>query len=182
MPWSPRWRLPAILAALLVVLSLLALGWCLDCGAPTTLLIVRHADRAGRDDALTPQGTTRAVALAHAMAKADLDAIYHSDTVRARDTAAPVAELLRMTPNVRPASDVPSLVREIFAEHRGERVLIVGHSNTVPQIIHAAGGPELSSLPEEEFDNLFVLTVSGCIRRRASLVRLRYGIDSVAAH
>jgi broad specificity phosphatase PhoE len=180
--WSPRWRLASILAAPLVIFSLLALGWALVCGAPTTLLIVRHADRAGRDEGVTAEGATRARALAQAMAKAELAAIYHSDTIRARDTAAPLAELLRMSPNVRPAGDVSSLVSEIFAKHRGERVLIVGHSNTVPQIIHAAGGPELANLPEDEFDNLFVLTVCGCIRQRTSLVTLTYGTDTVAAH
>jgi broad specificity phosphatase PhoE len=181
----PRWRRPLIFAALivaaLVVAAALVLGRGHLCGAPTTLLIVRHADRAGRDDALTPRGVTRAVALAHAMAKAELVAIYHSDTVRARDTAAPLAALLGATPKVRPAADVSSLVREVFAEHRGGRVLIVGHSNTVPQIIGAAGGPAVADIPENEFDNLFVLTVCGCTERRASLVRLRYGADAAAA-
>jgi hypothetical protein len=57
-------------------------------------------------------------------------------------------------------------------------VLIVGHSNTVPQIIRAAGGPELPDLPENEFDNLFVLTACSCFGARAHLVRLQYGQPS----
>jgi broad specificity phosphatase PhoE len=175
-----RWRRPLILIVLLVVAAALVAAGSLFCAPPTTLLIVRHADRAGRDDALSAAGLTRAAALVHAMARADLGAIYHSDTVRARDTAAPLAQALGLTPSVHPASDVPNLVGEILSEHRGERVLVVGHSNTVSQIIRAAGGPELPDIAESEFDNLFVLTVCGCLARRASLVHLAYGADAAA--
>jgi broad specificity phosphatase PhoE len=175
MPWFERPLRLWILAALVIVSCALAIGaWVLD-AAPTTLLIVRHADRADRDDALSPRGTARAAALARALARANLRAIYHSDTSRARDTAAPLAALLGLTPKVRPARDTSGLVREILTEHRGEQVLIVGHSNTVPQMIRAAGGPDLPDLAEDAFDDLFVLTAVGRVGRRVTLVHLTYG-------
>jgi hypothetical protein len=73
-------------------------------------------------------------------------AIYRSDTNRARDTAAPMAMPTGLTPIVYPANDVVPLVASIFADHRGEKVLVVDHSKTVPDIIEAAGGPVLPDI------------------------------------
>jgi broad specificity phosphatase PhoE len=159
-----------------------ALSWGLGgwwrCGAPTTLLIVRHADRAGTGDALDASGAVRAKDLARVAERAGLSAIYHSDTVRARDTAAPLARALGLVTHERSATDVAGLVAEILRDHRGQRVLVVGHSNTVPQIISAAGGPPSADLEHEEYDELFVLTRCECSRAPAELVRLQYGAAS----
>jgi broad specificity phosphatase PhoE len=186
MQWFERRPRPLLLVAAILVTSLaVAAAFVaarrLGCAAPTTLLVVRHADRAGRDDALSPEGQIRAAALARTLAKSELNAIYHSDTRRTRDTATPLAHALGLTPTVRPAAEVTSLVREIFSAHRGERVLVVGHGNTVPQIIAAAGGPELPDIAENEFDNLFLLTDCGCFARSANLVHLRYAVDAPAS-
>ncbi len=169
----------------LVVLILLGvlvvcLPWWLWfwCGRATTLLIVRHADRQGTDDALTVQGAARAQQVVHVAEKAGAVAIYRSDTNRARDTAAPLAAALGLTPVVYPANDVATLVSDIFADHRGETVFVVGHSNTVPQIIAEAGGPTVPNIDEGEFDNLFVLTACRCRRGSARLVTLQYGAPS----
>ena len=142
------------------------------CRKPTTLLVVRHADRPGSDDALSPAGVERAHDLARAVGKAGITAIYVSDTERARLTAEPLASTLRITPVERPGKDVDGLLKHILEHHCGETVLIVGHSNTVPMIIAAAGGPALPDLAENAFDDLFVLTVEG---GAATLVNLRYG-------
>ncbi|HKC82196.1 MAG TPA: hypothetical protein VKB91_13450, partial [Gemmatimonadaceae bacterium] len=70
------------------------------------------------------------------------------------------------------------LVSQILADHRGEKVLIVGHSNTVPQLISAAGGPSIPDIAADEFDNLFVVSVCRCRRGLATLVNLQYGAPS----
>jgi broad specificity phosphatase PhoE len=160
--------------------SVLAAGswWLLRCGEATTLVLVRHADRDGSRDALTAEGVLRSKALLHAVEKLGLAAVFHSDTVRARDTAAPLANALALPTREHPAADVAGLLRDIFEQHRGQRVLVVGHGNTVPQIIAAAGGPELSDIAHDEFDNLFVLTACRCGRRRSELSRLQYGAPS----
>jgi broad specificity phosphatase PhoE len=140
----------------------------------TTLIVVRHADRDGSADALSPAGFARARALAHALANAGVTAIYHSDTERTRLTAEPLATALDVTPVVLPGADIDGLIQQIFAGHRGETILVVGHSNTVNRIIAGAGGPELPELPEDKFDNLFVLTV-GSAPDSARLTTLQYG-------
>jgi broad specificity phosphatase PhoE len=170
--------LPWLLLALGACALLGALWWWLGCRATTTLLVVRHGDRAGAADALSPPGTARAHALVHVGEHAGVKAIYHSDTVRTRDTALPIATALNLVPLERPANAVSELVDEIFDAHRGEAVLVVGHSNTVPEIIAAAGGPRVPALADDEFDKLFVLSACGCWSRSATLVTLQYGAAS----
>lgn len=174
-------RGPTVLtiAATLVIVFVVGYIWCFRWAPTTTLLIVRHADRVPNQDALTqPQGVARAQELAHVGAKAGVVAIYHSNTVRTQDTAVPLAAALGLTPVVYPANDVAALVSQIFTDHRGGKVFVVGHSDTVPQIIAAAGGPTLPNIDGSEFDNLFVLTTCRCLRSGASLVNLQYGAAS----
>jgi broad specificity phosphatase PhoE len=164
---------------LLALAALAVLAWWWRASAPaTTILIVRHADRLGTDDALTPAGLARAQELAHVAAKAGVAAIYSSDTRRTRDTAQPLASALGLTPNLYPPDDTSALVRTIFADHRGQTVLVVGHSNTVARIIAAAGGPTLPDLADDEYDDLFALTVCACPSGRPTLLRLQYGAVS----
>ncbi len=168
-----------LIAALATVAALaLGGGWWSRCGAPTTLLIVRHADRAGAADALDALGALRAKDLARVAERAGVSAIYHSDTSRARDTAAPLARALGLVPIERGATDAVGLVEAILDDHRGQRVLVIGHSNTVPRIISAAGGPASADLEHEEYDDLFVLTRCACSAAGAELVRLQYGAPS----
>jgi len=156
------------------------IGCCASslCQEPTTTyLIVRHAERLTPEaDALSPQGDARAQELAHVAAKANVAAIYHSDKERTRQTAAPTAAALKLTPVAIPAKDIKALIDHIEKNHRGQTVLIVGHSNTVPMIIREAGGPPLPDIDDKEFDNLFVLTRDGCGEVR--LVQLQYGAAS----
>src|SRR6476620_11316085 len=82
------------------VISLPLWWWWWRCGPTTTLLIVRHADRAAGQDALNAAGTARAQELVHVAEKSGVEAIYRSDTDRARDTAVPLSTALNLTPVV----------------------------------------------------------------------------------
>lgn len=167
-----------VLLALLGLLVPAGLWWALRCGEVTTLVLVRHADRDGGRDALTALGVERSRALVHAVEKLAVAAIFHSNTVRARETAAPLARALGLPMVERPAADVAGLLQEISTRHGGERVLVVGHGNTVPQLIRAAGGPELPDIAHAEFDDLFLLDLCRCRLGRAELRRLQYGAPS----
>ena len=166
----------ATVAGLVLVCCLPFLYWKLFCRGAATVLLVRHADRNADQDALNPAGTARAQELVHAAGKAGVQAIYQTEFVRTQQTAQPLAALLGLTPIQFAAADVNAVRDDILAHHRGQTVLVVGHSNTVPQIIAALGGPHLADIAEDEFDNLFVLTVCPCASikgRRA--VNLQYG-------
>lgn len=144
----------------------------LMCAAPATadessqlVLLVRHAEKAQEpadDVALAAEGRARADALAAALAWARVDAIVTTQFRRTRETAEPLARRLGLTPIVVPAgSDTQAHARAVADAVRGagRTVLVVGHTNTVPAIIAALGGPELDEICESEYDNLFVLAL-----------------------
>lgn len=145
--------------------------------ASTTILIVRHADRAGQSDSLSAAGDARAQELARVLATANVRAIYHSDTKRTRDTAAPLAAALELEPVQYPAKEITALIERILRDHAGETVLVVGHSNTVPMIVAAAGGPAIPEIDEKEFDGLFIVTMR-CPDQNSALTNLQYGAPS----
>ncbi|MDP9193220.1 MAG: histidine phosphatase family protein [Acidobacteriota bacterium] len=144
----------------------------------TTVILVRHAEKASQEDdsPLTAAGTERAKELARVLAGVKVDAIYMTQFRRVQDTAAPVAAAFGMTPIVRNtgATYAADLAKHIRATHAGQTVLVVGHSNTTINVMKALGASDVASMPESEYDNLFVLTdVEGAAPK---VVALRYGV------
>jgi broad specificity phosphatase PhoE len=134
--------------------------------AATTIFIVRHAERASeedRDSPLSEPGQARAVALADALAGAGIEAIYTTQYRRTRETAAPLASRLGLpiTPDTTTGGTAPArdLARRMAAAHPGGSVLLVGHSNTVPAMVHELGGPELPELHASRYGDLFIVTL-----------------------
>src|SRR5262245_37126582 len=74
-------------------------------GPVTTIIVVRHTDRAGTADSLSTAGVERANDLAQATKMAKLSAIYVTDTRRSRDSAAPTAAMAHVTPEVYEAKE-----------------------------------------------------------------------------
>jgi broad specificity phosphatase PhoE len=137
-------------------------------------IVVRHAEKVDEsaDPPLSSAGRRRAAELARALQDLPLAAIYTTRFQRTRATAAPTAaahsvEAKRLdgTP-----AEIAATLRQ---KHAADTVLVVGHSDTVPRIVHALGGPDLPDLPSDAYDNLFVVVFgeSG----PAQVVRLRYG-------
>ncbi|MFZ2489289.1 MAG: phosphoglycerate mutase family protein [Anaerolineae bacterium] len=166
-------RFVVIVTSLLV--AALAIYWYFC--RPTEVLLVRHADRQGQSDALSAAGLVRAEELGHLLESSGIRAIYTSDAARTQQTALPVAELLGLTPVEMDASDVAGLVRVIRTRHAGQKVLVVGHSNTLPQIVAALGGPAIT-ISSNDYDNLYTLTLHRCIAKRATLTVTVYGAPS----
>lgn len=165
-----------LVATLLIAISVFY--WILCWGSPTVVLLVRHAERQDGADALNiPTGTARAKELARVLEKSGISAIYTSEAARTQQTAAPTASLLGITPATVAAADVAGLVSAIRTNQLGQKVLVVGHSNTVPQIIAEFGGPAVTIDPNE-YDNFYVLTLCRCRGERIRLTNLQYGAAS----
>ena len=146
--------------------------------APAVVILVRHAERAGEmpdDPSLTAAGKQRAEELARVVAAwkapgGKLLGLFASEKKRTQETLAPLAAGgLKVT--VVPAADTVALVKKILAI-KGGIVVVAGHSNTVPGVIQALGGPAGITIDDNEFDRLFVLTGAG---GHAALVGMRYG-------
>lgn len=141
-----------------------------------TVLAVRHADidqpAASADPPLNAAGRRRATALAHVAGSSAVGTIFTSTLTRTKATAEPLARRLGLQPREVPGT--AELAEQVRSGELGEVVMIAGHSNTVPEMIHALGVPSAPAIGEREFDNLFVVTVV-VADGTAALVRLRYG-------
>lgn len=160
----------------MIAIAIIIVVWWWFCTSMTTIIFVRHADRDGQNDALTQLGEDRADELVHVAQKAGVSAIYHSGANRTEKTAEPLALSLGISMINQP--DPQATINDILNNHRGETVLVAGHSNTVPQMITMAGGPTSGNIAGSEYDNLFVLTRCSCWFGPTKLVNLQYGAVS----
>jgi broad specificity phosphatase PhoE len=145
----------------------------------TTVVLVRHAEKVMgtiEDPPLAAEGVRRAERLAQMFGEVKaangLDAIYVSDTKRSQQTAGPLVARLGAQPIVYPAADVEGAVRQVLRDHRGGRALIVGHSNTLPAMIEKLSGQTVPAISDEEYDDIYVVTVPSF--GRSSVLRLKY--------
>jgi len=140
--------------------------------ADTVLYVVRHAEKAEapkEDPALTPGGEARAAALAHVLADVALVGIHSTGTTRTRATAAPTALAKKLPVQLYDAPEV------MLAKARaaGGAHLVVGHSNTIGEIVKSAGGDPGSPVTDSEFDRFYVVILPD--DGKPATVRLRYG-------
>ena len=141
-----------------------------------SIILVRHAEKSavgGSNPVLSPAGEARAQALAAALAQAGITAIFTSPYQRTQLSAQPLAQLLKITPQVVDAAPA-AVMAAVRASPAQGVVLVVGHSNTVPGIIAGFGGPQLPDLPEDRFNSLFMLLPGSPPR----LIQAQYGAAS----
>lgn len=145
-----------------------------------TVYLVRHAEKAvvpGNDPPLSVTGQARAAALGRALADAGVEHVIVTSRQRTRQTAAVVMAARHLTPVVVPLGDgaaehVAAVAAAVRQVPRSDAVLVVGHSNTIPRIVTALGGPALPDLCDADYSTIFVLDLNATPVR---LVRARYG-------
>ena len=172
---------PLWLLALGGILMLLGAVLYWNSATTTTVVLVRHAEKqlGAIDDApLTPQGELRAARLAQMFGDANafgrVQQIYVSDTRRSQQTAAGLAQRLNLKPVVvEGKSSSSELARRVLRENRGGLAIIVGHSNTVPQLVAAlSDADDVPAIEDQEFDTMYVVTVPTI--GKASVLRMKY--------
>lgn len=138
--------------------------------AQKLVFVVRHAERADAgmqaqaDPPLSASGAARAVKLALMLADAGVKDIFVTEFKRTQDTAKPLASKLGVPADQMSSKDTDALIAKIKS-HPDDVVLVVGHSNTVPAILKAFGGPEVT-IADAEYDNLFVIVpATGVVTR-----------------
>jgi broad specificity phosphatase PhoE len=177
---SKKCTVKAIATRLLLSLSLFIL--ILGC-APTTVLVLRHAERPpGDDPPLSPAGQQRAQELVQVAGEAGVTAIYATQFIRTQQTAQPLADHLGLDVNIFNVTGnsqqyADDLVDHILSVHRGEVVLILSHSHTVPLIVEALGAGSISAIPGNEYDNIFIVTVPKSVGA-TKILKAEYGEDS----
>lgn len=149
----------------------------------TKIFIVRHAEKeTGKDPLLTAAGNTRAGDLVRTLQNEGIQKIYVSQYKRTQNTGDSLRLQLKID-TVHYAADTicDNLINAIM-EHSdfGKTILIIGHSNTLPQIIRKLGVADYpyGDIPDNEFDNLFEITYK---KEKAKLKKMKYGAKSGAS-
>jgi phosphohistidine phosphatase SixA len=149
----------------------------------TTVILVRHAEKKvvapeNKDPDLSPAGIARAQELARMFGNTGISAIYATQFKRTQQTVKPLADKLRIPVTRVEAKKTSELVKQIRSQNLGQVIFIAGHNNTVPEIIASLGGPQLPIIPEEEFDNLYILIAQRDGDTR--LLQMKYGSPILA--
>ena len=161
---------------------LAVLGLCfMSCSR--TVYVVRHAEKIASSDSmgkmmandppLSEAGKVRALVLKNELADKHIGHIYSTNTIRTRSTAEPLSHAIKI--NVELYGSIDSLISTIKSG-KGN-VLVVGHSNTVDDIVNKLCGQVkiASDLKDGEYDNLFIVTFRG---KKIIFDQRKYGYPS----
>lgn len=154
---------------------------------PITVFLVRHAEREQeprQDPPLSKDGIARSQTLARLLSNAGIKAIFTSQFTRTKQTAEPLATKLGVTITPFTLKSNPSNPRQIaeestaevtnkILERAGQSVLVIGHSNSIPDVIKMLGGDVVPTIDEQKFDDLFIVNVYA--KGKAKVVQLKYG-------
>lgn len=145
----------------------------LPAAAEPAVFIVRHAekettDAAAKDPDLSPAGRERAASLARMLREVGVAAIFATEYKRTQQTAEPISRATNVAVTVVAAKDTTALLEKLNATNGN--ALVIGHSNTLPEILKAMGIPGEISIADHEYDNLFIWNRSAA----REVIRLRY--------
>ena len=195
------WKRIGISSSVLLALLLAGIIIIYWKSSTTVVLVVRHAERndgaAGCTAAascalpnggpanppISAAGQTRRDQLAHVVEDTGIQAIYASCFCRTQQTVETAATNLGLTINLVPqqaadgTTNVTDLITQINNNNIGQKILVAGHTSTVPAIIEELGGGTIAPIAEGEFDNLYVVTIIRWwwLGKRVRVVRLKYG-------
>lgn len=179
----------ALLALLMLAAMLCVPSFAQDDFKPQTVFLIRHAEKENeprQDPPLKPEGLARSQELARLLAAAGIKTILTSQFMRTQKTAEPLATKLGLTATAISLKLNPTNPRQIaeestkevvnkILERSGENALVVGHSNSIPDVIKMLGGDVVPVIDESKFNDLFVVTVYG--KGKAKVAHLKYGAD-----
>ena len=149
----------------------------------TTYYIVRHAEKLNEtaNTPLSDAGLARANVLKDTLLNKKIKYIFVSDKLRTQQTAQPTADAfdLSFTTFLSTPAGTLSLIQQLQTYKSTYGILVVGHSNTVPQIIDSLmKAPQHITIGENDFDNLYVVKISKGPSVGRTLKIARYGAVS----
>jgi 2,3-bisphosphoglycerate-dependent phosphoglycerate mutase len=128
----------------------------------TIFFIVRHAEKdtsGGSDADLNTIGRGRAQALAQIFGKTKMNGVFSTDRPRTRNTATPIAADKKLAVELYDAKKQKELLEKL-AVQAGKHFFIVGHSNTVHQMVNILrGSDEEKEFSESDYSRLYIVSV-----------------------
>lgn len=131
----------------------------------TTYLLIRHAEKEksnfeDKNPHLNELGFKRALRWSQIFKDIDIDSVYTTNYNRTLETANPTAASHHLKPIFYNPSDVDYV--KFKEKTKGKTVLIVGHSNTIPNFVNSLIGQEkYSQIADSNYANLYIVTLIG---------------------
>lgn len=158
--------MPVWLLVLAFAVGLAGAAWALRVASTTVVVVMRHAEKAdatSADPPLSAAGVERAGRLAAIFGQRSgfgLDAIFVTHWRRTAATAEPLAQRLGTRVITVQDDDVAGLEARILREYRGQRVLVIAHSDTVPVIVHdLSRGAAVPPIAAGEYGTTYVVAI-----------------------
>ncbi len=129
---------------------------------PVTIILLRHAekDTAKKDPPLTEKGRQRAERLKATLAAWKPDLLYSTATTRTMQTITPLGRFYGKQIQTYSAAE-QSTFAQALKQQTGKTIVVVGHSNTIPQLVNLLTGKDTyTDLPDNEFGRIFIVTVT----------------------
>lgn len=149
----------------------------------TTVVLLRHAEKQaeGKDPELTDAGRARAASIASRYCQSGVRLVVATEYRRTQATAQPCAKTAGLELQIQAnqpdlSAYAKALLQRILAEAAGGKVLVIGHSNTVPAIVTAWTGQPVAAINDQEYDRWFEVRIDA--DGRASLTESRYSAAS----
>lgn len=139
----------------------------------TVVYLVRHAERAEdgtNDPPISENGQARSDLLAEMLRDAGITHVHTTDFNRTRSTGMPLAQSQNLSLELYNPGDLAAFATTLSGTPG--RHLVLGHSNTTPELVTALGGDPTSDIEEMEYDRLYVVTLTDT---GASTVLIRFG-------
>ena len=139
-------------------LSLALLAPCAAMAEPSAIYLVRHGEKMSEhgDPDLSPAGRTRAQHIATLLHRTGISGIFSTPTNRTRQTAGPLAQTTGLAVQVYDPKQPKALVEKV--KGLTGAVLVVGHSNTLTELVRLFGGAPGADIGDNEYDRLYQLT------------------------
>ncbi|KGJ92753.1 phosphoglycerate mutase family protein [Colwellia psychrerythraea] len=120
-----------------------------------TLYLVRHAEKQAdvKNPPLTQCGEERADQLATLLSTANIKSVYSTDYQRTMSTAKPVSSREKLAIENYNPGELEQF--SLLLKERKENALIVGHSNTTPQLTQLLSNQKVDDITEKEYQMLY---------------------------
>lgn len=146
----------------------------------TIVLLIRHAEKAtdAPDSPLTDEGSKRANSLQMVLEHSQIKAIYSSQFKRNIDTVKPLAEQIGVEVTTipvdlnNPQQFSESIIKEIIEKHKGETILIISHTNTIPIMIDLLLERKVD-VKKIEYSDFFLVNIPN--KGTRTLIKTQYG-------
>lgn len=159
---------------ILLILTCLIANIALAQESTTTIYLLRHAEKANdgtADPGLSEAGKERAKRLGEYFRDKDVSNYYSTNYKRASETASTIvanakfhqsADLNTINIGFKKYDPMTFSLNDVAQKHKGESIVIVGHSNTIPTLVNnLIGERKYPDMQESEFGNLYIIKITG---------------------